>query len=158
MAQKYDPILRRSRTSDVTTVHGSVTGTGNAVVITPATPVHVYFTGLMATFTARTSNTAACTLGIGAGGAKSVKIGSADLAAGDITAGRTVAVVYDGAAFQLLTPMAPIPAGSGTIASVAGENLAAGDFVSFYDTGGGGCHSAEGFCPRRHSSRARVCL
>ena len=67
----------------------------------PVPAVGSYSTGLLASFKANTANSGAATLNLGPGIKPIHKNKDQDLQAGDIKAGQTVTVVYDGTAFQM---------------------------------------------------------
>ena len=79
----------------------AVSGT-NTIVATLATPTLAsYVTGQHYTFTAIGTNTGATTININALSAKNVQKNAAALVAGDITAGQTYELIYDGTNMQL---------------------------------------------------------
>ncbi len=93
--------------------YDSATGTANSysIALTPA-PAR-YLPGMMLTFRANAANTAAATLNVNSLGATTIRKNvSTNLAAGDIAAGQMVVVIYDGSAFQMISP-----AGSGSSSS-----------------------------------------
>lgn len=81
----------------------SATGTdAYAITITPA--ITAYATYQEFTFKADVANTGACTLNVSGLGAKTIKKDvSSDLVTGDILAGQTVKVMYDGTNMQLVS-------------------------------------------------------
>lgn len=100
--QLRDAILRDGSQQWLTGVAGTNTITGSTAV---AGAVTAYAAGQVFRFLAAGANTGAVTLNVNALGAKAVtKRGSTALAAGDIPAGATVNVVYDGTRFQLIDP------------------------------------------------------
>lgn len=82
---------------------GSVSGTDTITgSLTPS--LAAYAAGQMFYFVAAGDNTGAVTLNINSLGAKNVtKGGTTALSAGDIKSGQTVAVIYDGTRFQILS-------------------------------------------------------
>lgn len=92
-------------------INGSTQSSGAANAQSFASPPGFsftsYVTGMMITFRAGLTNTAACTLNVDLLGARSVKKrGSSDLVAGDIVAGNIITVIYDGASFQIVSSFA----------------------------------------------------
>jgi len=82
--------------------NGVATGT-NTYVLTLTPPLEQYYTGQIIEVTFTNSNTGASTININGLGAKSItKNGSSSLASGDISAGQTLLIGYDGTRFQLL--------------------------------------------------------
>lgn len=84
-------------------------GANDTYVITLDPVPAAYFTGMMIVFTANTANTGAATINVNSLGAKAIKKQKdVALGDGDIKAGQTVVLVYDGTNFQLVNP----PSGS----------------------------------------------
>lgn len=82
---------------------GTDTGTSNAYVLTPATPLPAYVVNTMVVFTpTNTNTTTAPTVNISGLGAQSIKaVDGAALLAGDLQAGLPFTMIYDGAQFKL---------------------------------------------------------
>lgn len=89
--------------STVVKLIGSVSGTNTITgSMTPA--LTAYAAGQMFYFVAAGDNTGAVTLNINSLGAKNVtKNGTTALSAGDIKSGQTIAVIYDGTRFQVIS-------------------------------------------------------
>lgn len=89
--------------STVVKLIGSVSGTDTITgSLTPA--LTAYAAGQMFYFVAAGDNTGAVTLNINSLGAKNVtKNGTTALSAGDIKSGQTIAVIYDGTRFQVIS-------------------------------------------------------
>ncbi len=110
--------LRATKYNDAV---ASATGT-DSYAITVAPAITAYVTGQEFTFIADVANTGACALNVSGLGAKTIKKDvSSDLATGDILAGQTVKVIYDGTNMQLVsrngttaTPAINYKAGSAT--------------------------------------------
>lgn len=81
---------------------GTSGGSADAQTLTPATAIASYVAGQYFRFIAGYTNTGAATLNVSGLGVKTIRKDNAALSAGDITAGRTYMVVYDGTYFQLL--------------------------------------------------------
>lgn len=79
----------------------SVAGT-NTISASSSLSFEAYEEGQVFTFIAANANTSAVTLNIETLGAIDIKIGSSDLAGGEMFAGSAVTVMYDGTDFQLL--------------------------------------------------------
>lgn len=122
------------------------TGTANTYVITAVPAFSALKAGQQFSFLAANSNTTVSTLNVSGLGAKTIKkLGSTDLASGDITAGQIVQVEYDGTNMQLVSPVANAPLTAtgdasqltvGTTvpvvrSSVAGESITIGQPVCF---------------------------
>lgn len=78
-------------------------GTANVQTLSYSVAPTAYVQGDTYTFIAGFTNTGAATLNVNSLGAKSIKVGAADVAASQIVAGRVAKVAYDGTNFQLLT-------------------------------------------------------
>jgi hypothetical protein len=82
--------------------YATTTGSANAYVLTLTPAVTALTAGQRFTFKASFANTGAATLNVNSLGATSIKkLGSTDLASGDIANGEVVTVVYDGTNFQI---------------------------------------------------------
>jgi len=82
----------------------TVSGT-DTITASGSPTVAAYSTGASYYFSPANTNTGAVTINIDSLGAKSItKNGTTALAAGDLTAGKVVVVVYDGTQFQLVNP------------------------------------------------------
>jgi len=87
-------------------------GSANAYAVT-LSPAPSLVAGSQVCFLAVNGNTTASTLAVNGGSAKAIKKGATnDLGSGDIVSGQIVCVVYDGANFQLVSPL---PTGTGTV-------------------------------------------
>jgi microcystin-dependent protein len=115
----------------------AATGSADAYVLTPASPLAVYVTGERYSFRANFTNAGAATLDISGLGAKALKkmrsAGKADLGAGDIQTGQPVTVEYDGTDMVMVTPSAnAVESGSpslvpvGAVMPFAGSSAPAG--------------------------------
>lgn len=80
---------------------GTSGGTANALTLTASPVPGGYVAGQAFRFIAGNSNTGAATVNVNSLGAKTIQSGGAALASGDITAGRTYTIVYDGTNFQI---------------------------------------------------------
>lgn len=90
--------------STVSKLLSSVAG-ADTITAVAAPNLTAYAAGQMFYFVAAGTNTGAVTLNIDSLGAKSVtRDGTTALAAGDITSGEVVVVVYDGTRFQMVSP------------------------------------------------------
>lgn len=79
-----------------------VGGTGDAITITLSPAITAYAVNQKFEFLAGATNTTAATVNVNSVGVKSiVKSGSIALAAGDITQGDLITIIYDGTNFQL---------------------------------------------------------
>lgn len=81
-------------------------GSANAQTLTPAVAQTSLVRGDSIAFVAGFSNTGAMTLAISGLTATAVRLANAALAGGEIVAGQTYQVVYDGTAYQLVSPAA----------------------------------------------------
>ncbi len=82
----------------------SSTGSANAYVFAAAQTLSAYYDGLVIGFDANFQNSGAATLNVDAIGAKNIlKNGDTALVSGDIKSGQKVLVIYDGAAFQMIS-------------------------------------------------------
>lgn len=93
---------------------GTVAGTADAITLTPATAATAYTLADRYSFTAASTNTSTVTVNISGLGAQAIKkrFGGVKegLAAGDIVAGATYYIYYDGTDFLLAPPGAvPLP-------------------------------------------------
>lgn len=80
------------------------TGSANAYVFAAAQTLSAYYDGLIICFDANFQNSGAATLNVDALGAKNIlKNHDTALISGDIESGQKVLVIYDGAAFQLIS-------------------------------------------------------
>lgn len=87
-----------------------------AVTLAPAPTA--YTTGMVVRFKAGTANTGACTLNVNGLGAKTIKKNyNTDTATGDILQNQIVEAIYDGANFQMISPVATPPITSITFAN-----------------------------------------
>ncbi len=78
-------------------------GAAGAYVVTLSPALPAYITGMPITFKATYANTGASTINVNELGTVAIKkLGSEDLAVGDILAGQIVTVIYDGTNFQLM--------------------------------------------------------
>lgn len=81
---------------------GPAGGTADAIALTPAAPIAAYAAGQTFRFTASGANTTATpTIAVSGLATKPLQRLAGALAAGDIPAGATVEITYDGAYFQL---------------------------------------------------------
>lgn len=109
--------LNKVVTQDGTELWLSVSGT-NTITATATPTVAAYYTGQTFRFVPAVTNTGAVTVNIDGVGAKAItKSGSTALVAGDLTAGVSVQVTYDGTQFQLITG-----AGGGATGGIFYEN------------------------------------
>lgn len=106
---------------DGTYVYAADTAADDSYLIALSPAITTYVEGQTFTFKATTANTGACTLNVNSVGAIAIKKDVAsDLADGDIQAGQTVTVVYDGTNFQLVSI-------SGNAAGLKDTNTFSGD-------------------------------
>jgi hypothetical protein len=90
-----------------------VTTSGSANAYVAATPaLGAYAAGNLVVFNANFTNTGSATLNLNSLGAKTIKKldGATNLVSGDIVSGQVVVVRYDGTNFQMLSPVANVPA------------------------------------------------
>lgn len=85
----------------VTGKYMTASGT-NTYTATPAVALSAYTTGLEITVKFTNANTGASTLNVSSLGAKTIQINGAAVTSGQIVAGGTYVMVYDGTSFQLL--------------------------------------------------------
>ena len=121
-------------------------GSSNAYVLAADQTIGALYDGLILCFDANFANTDTATLDPDSQGAKTIfKNGNAHLIEGDIIAGQKVYVVYDGAAFQLLSIPAQFTAATDSVGSneledngVSGDKIAMGSDaqgdILFYNT------------------------
>ncbi len=85
-------------------------GSANTQTVTLDPVPAAYTTGLLVIFKAAATNTSTTTLNVNGLGAKTIKKidGATNLAAGDILVGTTVAVIYDGTNFQMVSTLGNI--------------------------------------------------
>lgn len=103
--------LNKVQTQDGTETWLTVSGT-NTITATATPTVAAYATGQTFRFLPAASNTGAVTINVDGVGAKAItKSGSTALTAGDLSAGVSVQVTYDGTQFQLISG-----AGGGAVA------------------------------------------
>lgn len=111
--------------STVSKLLSSVAG-ADTITAVAAPNLTAYAAGQMFYFVAAGTNTGAVTLNIDSLGAKSVtRDGTTALAAGDITSGEVVVVVYDGTRFQMVSP--------NTRADVSGPASATDNAIARFD-------------------------
>jgi hypothetical protein len=80
----------------------TVSGTADAITLTPATAISAYVAGQTFVFVATAQNTGPVTVAVSALSAVALtKRGALPLVAGDILSGALVTVVHDGTRFQL---------------------------------------------------------
>lgn len=79
-------------------------GSANAQTLTYGSAVAALVRGQKYTFIAGFTNTAAATLAVSGLTATAIQYGAAALTGGEIIAGRTYEVMYDGTAYQLMNP------------------------------------------------------
>ena len=114
-------------------------GANDTYVITLDPVPAAYFTGMMIVFTANTANTGAATINVNSLGAKAIKKQKdVALGDGDIKAGQTVVLVYDGTNFQLVNPPSALTITGGTNTfnltnGTASLDVAAGKTVNIDD-------------------------
>ena len=96
-------------------IFAAVGGTANIYVLTLSPAPAAYVTGNRFTFKVNVTNTGPSTLNVNGLGAKSIKKGDGvtDPAAGDLTIGQIVSVVYDGTNFQMTSPTGGAGGGGG---------------------------------------------
>ena len=81
-------------------------GASDTYVVTPSPAITAYATGMMISFLANTGNTGACTVNVNGLGAKAIrKRLNTVLATGDILAGMTCLLIYDGTNFIIMNPV-----------------------------------------------------
>ncbi|MEW9616015.1 hypothetical protein AB3G45_19560 [Shinella sp. S4-D37] len=91
-------------------------GTATAFTLTYDVAISAYTKGEIFTFFAHLDNTGALTLNVSGRGARAVvRNDGAALTAGQIKAGQSVMVVYDGTSFRLLSPLFNNPTFTGTL-------------------------------------------
>lgn len=87
----------------------TVTGTADAIVLTPAPPITAYVAGQTFRFITSGTNTGAVTVAISGLAAKSItKLGTTALAAGDLLVSTMASITYDGTRFILASPSADV--------------------------------------------------
>lgn len=94
------------RSAGWTYAAGTVGGTADAITLTHSPAPAAYAAGQRFAFKATATNTGAVTVNVDTLGAKAVQYRGAALAAGDITNGNVVVIVYDGTQFQMVSPKA----------------------------------------------------
>lgn len=112
-------------------VSGPETGSANAYVLTPATPLVSYVAGMTARFMATNANTGACTLNISGLGVKALKssVGD-DLGASEIDTVGYVDAVYDGSRFLLRGPTTQFVEQQAISAVLPGQGGNSGKFLT----------------------------
>lgn len=106
-ALAFDTTNLRLKTENV---YAADTGAANAYVVTLSPAPTAYVTGMEVVFKATNANTTASTINVNALGAKSiVKNGSEALISGDISAGQTITLRYDGTNFVIQGAVRAIP-------------------------------------------------
>ena len=115
-----------SKTLSLTVTAG---GTANAVTVANGTPITVYALGQRVSFKAIASNTGASTVNVDGLGVKTILRGDGNaLSAGDITTGRVVDLVYDGANFRIVGTITTInAAGIDVVIAAATDAVTAAD-------------------------------
>lgn len=90
----------------VNTLMITSTGSSNAYVLTPATPLGAYYVGHTIEWIANFGNTGATTVNISGLGAKNIlkNGGATALASGDIASGSINRIIYDGTQYQIIQP------------------------------------------------------
>jgi len=78
------------------------TGSANTYVLTLSPAITAYATNMVVWLRPANTNTGASTVNINSVGAKNILIGATALTAGQLTAGRSYALQYDGTSFQLI--------------------------------------------------------
>lgn len=125
---------------------GTAGGTGNAIALTPGTPIVSYAAGQRFTFTALSANSTAVTVNVSALGAKTLLTRDNKALSGEeIRAGALCEVIYDGTNFFLLNgdsfdvvlPWTPALAFGGstvgiTYAAQSGNYMKIGRMVEFW--------------------------
>jgi len=82
----------------------NVSGTADAIALTPAPPLSVYEAGNRYQFVAEGNNTGPVTVNVSGLGSKSLLDATGNaLSSGDIVTGGVVTIVYDGSAFRLIS-------------------------------------------------------
>jgi len=103
-------------TCQLATYYGTASGTNTyAVTLSPAPTAYV--TGVTYTVTFTNANTSTATLNANGLGAKAIQLAGAALTSGQIPAGATLDLVYDGTQLQIIG--AGSGGGSGTVTSIA---------------------------------------
>jgi hypothetical protein len=92
-------------------IAGSTTGSANAYVFTPSPAIAAYAAGMTFRLKANFTNSGAATVNVSGLGAIAIKKrdGTVALASGDIVSGQEFEVIYDGANFQMVSPVAVAP-------------------------------------------------
>jgi hypothetical protein len=91
--------------------YAAASNSGNAYAVTLAPAPAAYAVGMIVHFLVSADNTGAATLNVNGLGNRDIrKHYNVALASGDLKSGQLVSVMYDGALFQLLSPVAAAPA------------------------------------------------
>jgi hypothetical protein len=124
VAASGDLTLANTGAFTVSTVSKTATASGTNTYTATLSPVPAaYLTGVVYTITFTNANTGAATLNLNSLGAKAIQYKGAALTGGEIPAGATVQVLYDGTQFQIV--------GGGTSTSTSSP-----DFVVYTILGG----------------------
>lgn len=107
----FDPEIEKMTYDEVRRLLGIYaldTSFSDAYAIAPSPAATQYTTGMIIAFKPLNNNTGPCSINVNSLGAKTIKKvgGTVDLVTGDILAGQTVFLVYDGTNFQLMSPPA----------------------------------------------------
>ena len=80
----------------------SVSGSRDAITLTPVPPITAYAEGQRFTFGVKHDNTGAVAIDVSGRGAKNLRMRTRDCIGGDLFSGDRVTVLYDGAQFRLM--------------------------------------------------------
>lgn len=118
-------------------------GTGDVITLTLVPAITAYVAGMRVHFVAGANNTGAVTINVNAVGAVAIeRLGNA-LASGDIVSGDVIDLIYDGTAFQLMSPRRNIQSATfvdltvTSTATFAGATIADLGSVTTADINGG---------------------
>ena len=98
-----------------------VSGTNNAIALTPIVAAQIYDIGVQFRFYAATTSTGAVTVNVSALGAKDLFVGGSNVGAGDITAGSPYTIEYDGTQFRVVAGPLGELAFSNDVAELTGK-------------------------------------
>lgn len=119
-------------------ITGTDTGGANAYAIAPSPAIAAYAAGQVFTFIVAHANTGGSTFAVSGLSAVTVmKYGAQALAAGDMAAGMSASLQFDGTYFQLLNPATPNVPPQGLSVPMAAYNGSVSGFATYCQFGGG---------------------